>query len=167
MLVALVGSNIYTYQALTKEVALGEIAFRQIGEQQFEADLTLQGAESSAFVLSGDEWQLSVRMLKWKSWMTWLGSSPLYRLDRISGRYEDIEQEKQGLRTVYSLADVQGVDIWKIAREYKSWWTGVDAIYGSAVFLPMQDGAVYRVSMTSSGLIARPGNQTASALAAR
>ena len=41
------------------------------------------------------------------------------------------------------------------------WLSIVDATYGSATFLPMADGAIFSVSMGSSGLVARPLNDRA------
>jgi hypothetical protein len=37
----------------------------------------------------------------------------------------------------------------------------VDAVYGSATYMPMVHGASYQISLTQSGLIARPTNAIA------
>jgi hypothetical protein len=37
----------------------------------------------------------------------------------------------------------------------------MDALYGSATFLPMADGALYEIKVSQSGLVARPLNQAA------
>ena len=37
----------------------------------------------------------------------------------------------------------------------------VDATYGSAVFLPMNDAARYSISISRNGLVARPDNAIA------
>ena len=37
----------------------------------------------------------------------------------------------------------------------------VDAEYGSATFLPMADGALFTVKLSSTGLVARPENDRA------
>jgi hypothetical protein len=37
----------------------------------------------------------------------------------------------------------------------------VDALYGSATYLPMVDGALYEIKVSQSGLLARPLNQAA------
>ena len=37
----------------------------------------------------------------------------------------------------------------------------LDALYGSATFVPMSDGALFEVSLANSGLIARPLNERA------
>jgi hypothetical protein len=39
----------------------------------------------------------------------------------------------------------------------------VDTEYGTAVFMPMADGARYRIAVTGSGLVARPDNPAAQA----
>lgn len=38
------------------------------------------------------------------------------------------------------------------------WQIGVDALYGSAAYVPMTDGAAYEVAVSQSGLLARPLN---------
>ena len=62
-------------------------------------------------------------------------------------------------RTVYALSENPGVDLWTLSIEYPRWLPFVDAVYGSATYLPMADGARYEVSITQSGLIARPLNE--------
>ncbi len=52
-------------------------------------------------------------------------------------------------------------DLWAFAHKYQNWLNWVDAVYGSAVFLPMTDGARFQVSIGRTGLIARPANKEA------
>ena len=106
------------------------------------------------FMLAGDEWQLDARVLKWKGWANLLGLDAQYRLERVSGRYRDIEQERKDERTVYALSENPGVDLWTLSIEYPRWLPFVDAVYGSATYLPMADGARYEVSITQSGWLA-------------
>ena len=67
------------------------------------------------FMLAGDEWQLDARVLKWKGWANLLGLDAQYRLERVSGRYRDIEQERNDERTVYALSENPGVDLWTLS----------------------------------------------------
>ena len=46
--------------------------------------------------------------------------------------------------------------MWALAQAQPRWLPFVDAIYGSATYLPMADGARYEVTLGQSGLIARP-----------
>jgi len=158
----LISSNLHTYARLTHEEPVAEIVFEARGPQRFAATLTqVPSGEMQTFVLTGDDWQLDARVLKWRGWANLLGLDAQYRLERVSGRYRDIEQERHDERTVYPLSDNPGIDLWTLSSEYPRWLPFVDAVYGSATYLPMADGARYQVSITQSGLIARPLNQAA------
>jgi hypothetical protein len=90
------------------------------------------------------------------------GLRPAYRLDRINGRYYDLEQERTAKRTVYALNEsIYNLDVWNWINKYPDWVPVVDAIYGSATYLPMADGALYEVSLSNTGLLARPLNAPA------
>lgn len=158
----LMALTLHTYQRLTHENTVAEIAFRQSGPRAFHAILTPTGdATTQSLELRGDEWQLDARVLKWRGYALLVGLDTLYRLDRLSGRYRDVEQERAAPRTVHALAPGTGVDLWTTARAYSGWFPWVDAVYGNAAYLPMADGARYEVRLGASGLIARPLNPAA------
>lgn len=157
-----VSLNLHTYARLTYERPVAEIVFEARGPQRYRATLTeIPGGEMQVFVLAGDEWQLDARVLKWKGWANLLGLDAQYRLERVSGRYREIEQERHAERTVYGLAENPGIDMWQLSTQYPRWLPFVDAVYGSATYLPMAEGARYEVSITQTGLIARPLNPAA------
>jgi hypothetical protein len=158
-----VSLNLHTYARLTHEEPVAQIVFEARGPQHFAATLTkVPSGDMKVFMLAGDEWQLDARVLKWKGWANLLGLDAQYRLERVSGRYRDLEQEKSAERTVYGLSENPGADLWVLSTQYPKWLPFVDAVYGSATYLPMADGARYEVKMTQSGLIARPVNEAAS-----
>jgi len=157
-----VSLNLHTYSRLTYEQPVAEIVFEGRAPQSYRATLTrMPGGEMQIFVLAGDEWQLDARVLKWKGWANLLGLDAQYRLERVGGRYRDIEQERHAERTVYALSENPGVDLWDLSTKYPRWLPFVDAVYGSATYMPMAAGARYQVSLTQSGLIARPLNSQA------
>ena len=144
-----VSLNLHTYARLTHEEPVAEIVFEKRGSQHYRATLTqVPSGEMQMFMLAGDEWQLDARVLKWKGWANLLGLDAQYRLERVSGRYRDLEQERSDERTVYGLSENPGVDLWKLSADYPTWLPFVDAIYGSATYLPMADGARYEVKIT-------------------
>jgi hypothetical protein len=161
-LMFVVAINMQTYSRLTYERPIAQIVFEARGPQRYRATLTkIPGGDMQMLVLAGDEWQLDARVLKWKGWANVVGLDSQYRLERVSGRYRDIEMEKHAERTVYGLSDNPGADLWTLSTEYPKWLPFIDAVYGSATYLPMADGARYEVALTQSGLIARPVNQAA------
>ena len=112
--------------------------------------------------MRGDQWQLDARIVKWQGYLSTFGLKPAYRLERLSGRYYDIEQETTAKRTAHAVHDsLYGVDVWKIFHSNPEWVPVVDAAYGSATYLPMKDGALFEISLSNTGLLARPINDAA------
>lgn len=171
--VFLLASNLYTYQRLTYEQPVAEVSFVQRGKQDFKVEIkSLDSSFQRSFNLQGDEWQLDAQVLTWQGVASLFGLDANYRLHRIAGRYLSIEQERQSPRSVFSLVkelpyaksipiDTGQFDLWQFAHEQQRWLHWVDAAYGSAVFLPMTDGATYNVTISRTGLIARPANKAA------
>jgi hypothetical protein len=158
---ALIAANLLTYQRLSFEQPAAELLLTRTGEREFNAVLTYPGGEHASFALRGDEWQIDARVLKWHAFANLVGFDALYRLERISGRYTRIEDERTQARSVYSLNPPQRIDPWDLVHRYHSWVPWMDALYGSATFLPMADGALFEVKVSQSGLVARPLNQAA------
>src|ERR1700676_2892249 len=158
---ALIGVNLRTYQRLSFEQPAGELQLTRTGEREFNGILTYPSGERANFALRGDEWQIDARVLKWRAFANLIGCDSSFRLERISGRYARIEDERAQARTVYSLNPPQRIDPWDLAHRYRSWLPWVDALYGSATFLPMADGALYEIKVTQRGLLARPLQQAA------
>lgn len=162
-----VAVNLHSYARLTYEQPVAQIVFEARGPQHYRATLTrIPSGEMQMLALAGDEWQLDARVLKWKGWANLVGLDAQYRLERVSGRYRDIEQEHRDPRTVYGLAENPGADLWALATQYPRWLPFLDAVYGSATYLSMADGARYEIALTQSGLIARPVNQAAETITA-
>lgn len=162
LLIVLVAADIYSYRNLAKEHSVGTVSFEKLGEQHFRARFSDEDGLARHFELHGDQWQLDARMLKWKGPLARWGIHPAYRLDRLSGRYLTLQDERDRERSVYQLRESDyGVDIWRTLRGVDNRLPLVDAVYGSATFLPMGDGAVYEVRISYTGLLARPLNQQA------
>ena len=158
----LVSSNIYTYERLVYEQPIASISFHKIAPQHYSAELKeLSSGESWFYELRGDEWQLDAQILTWHGYANLLGLDSHYRLHRLAGRYTDIDEENRLPRTVHGLTAEQRIDLWSYANEYRNWLSMVDATYGSAVFLPMNDAARYSISISRNGLVARPDNAVA------
>jgi hypothetical protein len=160
---ALVYSNFHIYSRLTYEQPLCSIFFTSVNKTTFEATLQCknQAAVDNTYLLNGDEWQLGARIIKWKATHNLLGFDALYRLDRLGGRYHDINDELELPRTLYALNAQPGFDLWRNLQQYQRWLPGLDAMYGSAVYAPMADGAEYMISLSQTGLVARPMNKAA------
>lgn len=159
--VGLLGGTLMTYERLTAERPALEVALKRSGDRHYEAALTYPSGRTQSFELLGDEWQVDARILKWKGLAHWFGFDTVYRLERLGGRYTDVVAEKAAPRTVHGLVPPDTVDVWSLARRNHDYLPWIDALYGSATYVPMADGAVYQVTVSPTGLVARPLNKAA------
>lgn len=176
----LLAQNVQTYARLTYERPVATIQLKKLAPQYFEVSVIQppltegQPERSTVYPVNGDDWRIEAQVLKWKPWANVLGLDTQYRLDRLSGRYQDIEQERTGARSVHALdggdprrGEILGVTlpwnftVWHGLRRYREYVDAVDTLYGGATYMPMTDGARYEVWITQSGLIARPANDAA------
>src|SRR5579872_2369098 len=161
---AAVAMDLRTYLRLTYEQPVATLSFSALGPQAFRVTLTDANGAIRNAELRGDDWQLDARVLKWKGLATVLGLDPLYRLERLEGRYRNAAQESHDYHSVLELGPGGGgLDLWGLAQDHAGWLPWVDASYGSATYLPMADGAEYSVSLSPTGLLARPANPAAQA----
>lgn len=159
---ALMAYDIFRYKQIMQEQVIATISFEKIEDQHFNAILVDSKGNEQRYTLHGDQWQLDARVIKWKGYLGTFGLRPAYRLDRIAGRYYDLEQERTAKRTVYALNEsLYGLDTWSWINKYPQWMPVVDAVYGSATYLPMAEGALYEISLSNTGLLARPLNAPA------
>lgn len=154
--------DFYSYNNLKNEQAIATIGFTREASQQFKVSLVEPDGQEQFYQLKGDLWQLDARILKWNHAMAALGLSTGYRLDRLSGRYYSLEEENNQDRTLYQLnSGSRQLDIWQMLQSSGNSLGFLDASYGSATYLPMADGALFAVSLSNTGLLARPLNDPA------
>jgi hypothetical protein len=160
-LLSVIALDVFSYQRLVEEKNIATIRFKQQNPQQYIATLVTEN-NTRQYELYGDQWQLDSRIIKWSNTLARFGMETGYRLDRLSGRYLSLDDERNKPRKLYALEESSlGVDTWMWLNQYDELITFVDARYGSAVFLPMVNDGFYQISLTNSGLIARPLNQAA------
>ncbi len=149
------------YERLTAEQLVGVIEFSQSAPEEYTARLMIDGQIDRLLTLRGDEWQLDARVVTWQPPATILGLEPVYQLERLSGRYSSIDREQTEQRTVHGLAEERPLDLWSMVRKFPRLTPGIDAFYGTATYLPMADGARFRVTLSRDALISRPINDPA------
>ena len=151
--------DIMSYRQLLKETSVATLHFEQISAQTYNVMLIDKNNQRHYFQLKGDQWQMDARIIRWHPSLARVGLKPVYRMERLSGRYSDITQELDSKRTVYPIdISIYGLDTWYWFRQMKWLHQWADASYGSATYVPMVDGAIYEAKMGYSGLSAHPVN---------
>ncbi len=156
LLGAFAGTALLGYRRLAAEALVAQLEAHALGPQNFALDIVLPDGTRRHVELAGDDWQLDARVIKWDTRAVVLGAPALYRLDRITGRYRDIEQERVAPKSVAALSTASTLDLWTLKQKFPRYLPWVDADYGSAAYLPLVDGGRYTVTLAAAGgLIAR------------
>lgn len=154
-LAATIGVGMQGFRALTHEALAAEVRVEPIGPQRFIATVLVPGRRPAIYDISGDAIYLDAQILKWKSVANLIGLHTAYELDRVGGRYDDIEQERGGARTIYSLVNDRPVDLFSLRRRYTFLEPLLDAEYGSGTFAPVSRRATFEVRVSTTGLLIR------------
>jgi len=144
------------------EQPVATVSFESSEPQHFVAIVVGRNGKEQRFNLNGDQWQLDTRLIKWRGLLSALDIKPGYRLDRLSGRFYDIQKETAENRTSYSIINsLLALDVWRCMHNHANWFPVADTSYGSATYLPMKKGALYEIYLSNIGLVARPLNDVA------
>jgi hypothetical protein len=148
--------GIYGYRALTQEELAARISVRPYAPQRFTAKLRFPDGREASYAISGDEIYLDARILKWHALASLLGLVTAYELDRIGGRYRELDQERAVPRTLYALGREKPVDLFALTKRFPFLEHFVDATYGSAAFVPVGEPAELELRVSTTGLLIRP-----------
>jgi hypothetical protein len=156
------GWSLRGYRRLVAEVPVVSVDAHILSPQRWALLLTWPDGSTRQVQVAGDAFRVEAIVLKWKLPALLAGAPPVYRLDRIDGRYDDAAQEQEAPRTVIDFRPSGSFDLLTVRRELPGWLPEVDAVFGSGAFLPLVDDGHYEVSMMRTGaLVARPDDATA------
>jgi hypothetical protein len=144
------------YRALTHEDLALRVLVQPAGPQRFIASLLFPDGRQASYTLAGDEIYLDARVLKWPTYLNMVGLHTSYELDRVGGRYREIDQERSSVRTLYKLGREKPVDLFDLRRRYDFLAPFIDAQYGSAAFAPVNELAELELRVSTTGLLIRP-----------
>ena len=143
------------YRALTGEEVAATVNTVPTGPGTFVAHVALPDGRDTTFTVRGDQLVVDAHILKWHYWANVLGLRTQYELDRLTGRYVDIEEERTAPRTVHSLKADKPADLFDLVRRYTFLAPLVDAEYGSASFVDVDDPARLEIRVSTTGLLIR------------
>jgi len=165
---ALVALNTQSYSRLTWDKPVAEILVKQTDASQKLYDVTLvrtHGAGETHCLLQGDEWILGGRVQKWRPWANTLGLNATYELDQMANKYSDAREADGKPITACDVSRPPNQILARAPAELQAWLSSIslaqDRRFGSANYMPLVDGAAYRVVITQSGFNAEAANDVA------
>jgi hypothetical protein len=147
------------YRALTREEIAAVVNVEPFAGHRFEALFRFPDGREAHFGLQGDALYVDAHILKWKPGANLLGLHTVYELDRVAGRYVDLEDEKTLPRTVFALGTEKPLDLFNLRRRFSWLQFLVDAEYGSATFMLADGPANFEVRVSTTGLLMRRANE--------
>ncbi|OLC12190.1 MAG: hypothetical protein AUH29_17115 [Candidatus Rokubacteria bacterium 13_1_40CM_69_27] len=160
-LAATLGVATRGYRALTREVVAATVVTRPTGPERFLATFTFPDGRRELYELTGNALYVDAHIVKWHPLANILGLHTAYQLDRVSGRYDRLEDEQTKPRRMFTLSRPTPVDMFQLARSLAFLGRVVDTEYGSATFIAARGPAELELRVSTSGLLFRPVGQTA------
>src|SRR2546421_6689010 len=151
------------YQALTRETVAATVTTRPSGAERFVATFTFPDGRREDYELAGNALYVDAHIVKWHPLANILGLHTAYQLDRVSGRYDRLEDEQTKPRRMFALSRPTPVDMFQVARSLtflRRFARLVDAEYGSATFIATREPTQLELRVSTSGLLFRPAGQT-------
>lgn len=149
------GVSTQGYRALTAEEVAATVTTVPTPSRTFQAFVEFPDGRDTTLQVAGDQLLVDAHILKWHPLANVLGLHTQYELDRLTGRYEAIEDERTRTRTVHSLKADKPVDLFDLARRYALLALLVDTEYGSATYIQVERPARFEVRVSTSGLLIR------------
>jgi hypothetical protein len=152
---ATLGVSTQGYRALTLEEVAATITTVPTGPQSFQAHVHFPSGRDTTLHVLGDQLLVDAHILKWHPLANVLGVHTHYELDRLTGRYIEIEDERTRERSVHSLKAEKPADLYHLARRYTLLAFLVDTEYGSATYIEVRRPARFEVRVSTTGLLVR------------
>jgi hypothetical protein len=154
-LAGMIAFGIQGYQTLTREEVAARISVSPVAPQRFAATFHYPDGRIANYMIAGDEIYIDAHILKWQPLANFFGLHTAYELDRVGGRYRDIEQERAADRTIHSLSQDKPVNLFGLRQRHTFLALLLDAKYGSATFVPVIQPAELELRVSTTGLLMR------------
>jgi len=154
-LVATIGVSTQGYRALTREELAAVVEIQPGQPGRFTAVVERPDGVRDTFRLAGDQVYVDAHILKWKPVANILGLHTAYELDRIGGRWVELEHERDSVRTIHGLGAERPLDMFALRRRYALLAPLLDAEYGSGTFVMADRAVTLEVLVSTTGLLIR------------
>lgn len=157
----LVMAPFFFYEKFNQETPIAKLEFKAKGHQQYEADLSSgEGfCTRETYAIEGDQAQIDASFMKWPGLMA-LIFEPIYRLDRLSGRYREIVDENSKDPPSYDLSPEFLLDPFSYLKLEGQPGELNERYYGSSVYFDINPKLTYTILTTEDGLTVKSESKT-------
>jgi len=167
--VGLFGLNLQSYSRLTYEAPVAEVSIHAQNPAEKLYTVSVHRLDSSDrttnCTVQGDEWLLSGRVQKWQAWANEIGLNATYSLNQISNMYFSAAEASGRPITSCDISGPAPQINQYLPESWAKWLMSLaiaqDRRFGSANYMPLADGANYKIVITQFGFNAEPDNDAA------
>lgn len=138
------------YHVFTHEEPILTLRFEEAGEREYMAHIESPRSIRGEYPLYGDQWRIDSRFVKMKYWAHLFGSESRYAIDRLQGRYIDI-QEENSLPNIAHQLNGEGITHFTIF----GWNPFIDTEYGSSTYQTIDPKKRFTLYKTPAGIMVR------------
>jgi hypothetical protein len=146
---------VITYSSLTEEKIVAILKFEKIHEIDKIYLAHLYDSHKSKigdYEIYGDQWRIDAGFIKMKYWANIFGVDSKYTLNRLEGRYKNIEEQNSRRKHSYELESHDLVDKFSFF---------IDTTYGSSTYQDINLNTEYKILQSQTGLLVREKPDTA------
>jgi len=159
------GAFIQSLSTFNKQQLVAEVMCKEIDEANHTMKLILiekKGRNANVkqeFLLTGDRWFIRGDIIKWDSWLNFLGLHTMYKLNRIGGFFSNIKMETELKPTHYSLVPEEETPRWRWLYKKGYELPFINNVYGSSVsqYPELQKG--FKIYVTIFGFSVGPPDE--------
>lgn len=156
------GAFIQSLSSFNKQELVAEVLCKEIDNTNNFMKIILiekKGRNANVpqeFLLTGDRWFIRGDIIKWESWLNFLGLHTMYKLNRIGGFFSDIKMESELKPTHYSLVPEEETPKWRWLYKNGYKLPFINNVYGSSVSQYPELQQVFKIYVTIFGFSIGP-----------
>jgi|GEM_PF-671629 len=144
--------SFHIYSRLSYEEPIARLSFQKQQDKVYMANITTKNSNSEAYKIFGDQWRIDAQFIKLHAWANLFGLDALYKIERLEGRYKNLQEQNTLKHRAYDLSDQKAIQIPQFLIDYNFL---IDAEYGSSTYLAIDESKIYTVYRTQSGILVR------------
>lgn len=160
-IIGLVGLNLQTYVALSKERVAGKVTLTKVSDFNYTATIDL--ADNGVFRNQPKDYQVTGELVnvggpvvKFKPWANVIGMDSIFRVETVGGSYFDPDCTNAYHPRVESAADPDKGSLMKVLGSSWKLTNATDVIHESTSGQAMGDGAIYFIKATQGAFELEP-----------
>jgi hypothetical protein len=151
------GAFVQSLTTFTKQDLVAEVVCKEIDLKNNSMKIILiekKGNNANVpqeYWLTGDRWFVRGDIVRWETWLNFLGLNTMYKLTRVGGYFTDTKKEMELKPSQYSLVPEEETPKWRWLYKNGYDLPLIKAVYGNSVSQYPELRKVFKIYVTPNG----------------